>query len=383
MSPKMVRPNPLPKSPSPSGRLRVRSPRTDATDTSSRFPLERGGRTTAAGRAVGARPGAWLARRWAAVLVAGMAAVSTALGPATGQPARDLTFFVVSDTHYGLSPEGDRTVPLLVDKMNALPGTPYPAALGGRVGTPRGVLHAGDVTNGGKREEWERFVADYGLTGKEGRLKWPVYEGYGNHDGGPGKPVRDGIRARNRTRPGLTTVSANGLHYGWIWDGVLFLNLGVAPGSTTNPYDPEFSMEFLAETLGRQAKPGQPLFLMHHFGFDKPYSLGWWTEDRRTRYHELIADRHVIGIVHGHAHLPYVYRWRGIDVFHPPHFRQEDAKRGGRVSHGFYVFHLSDDTLSVAERRLDDTWGLTFRKKLDPLAAAKDPVTTKPGVPQP
>ena len=140
----------------------------------------------------------------------------------SGKPARDLTFFVVSDTHYGLSPAGDRTVPLLVDRMNALPGTDYPAALGGKVGVPRGVLHLGDITNDGKREQWDMFVRDYGLTGKEGRLKWPVY-----------------------------------------------------------------------------------------------------------------------------------------------------------------VFHLSGDELTVAERRLDNTWGLTFRKKLDPLAAKKNPVTTQPGIPQP
>ena len=301
----------------------------------------------------------------------------------SGKPARDLTFFVVSDTHYGLSPAGDRTVPLLVDRMNALPGTDYPAALGGKVGVPRGVLHLGDITNDGKREQWDMFVRDYGLTGKEGRLQWPVYETCGNHDGGPKTPVRDGIRARNPQRVGLTAISGNGLHYCWNWDGILFVNLGIAPGSTTRPYDPEYSMEFLEEILRQQAKPAQPLLLIHHFGFDKPYSLGWWPEERRTRYHELIADRNVIGILHGHAHLPYVYLWQGIDIFHPPHFQQKDPKVGGPVTHGFYVFHISGDELTVAERRLDNTWGLTFRKKLDPLAAKKNPVTTQPGIPQP
>ena len=158
------------------------------------------------------------------LFVAVPAPLLAALTP-TAKPARDLTFFVVSDTHYGLSPEGDRALPLLVDRMNQLPGTAYPAALGGTVAEPRGVLHIGDISNDGKKEQWAMFVRDYGLTGKDGLLKWPVYEAYGNHDGGPKLPVRDGIRARNPQRVGLTAISANGLHYCWVWDGILFINL--------------------------------------------------------------------------------------------------------------------------------------------------------------
>jgi len=292
-----------------------------------------------------------------------------------GKPARDLTFFVVSDTHYGLSPEGDRTVPLLVDWMNRLPGTAYPAALGGTVATPRGVLHIGDITNDGKQEQWAMFVRDYGLTGKDGRLRWPVYETYGNHDGGPKTPVRDGIRSRNPQRVGLTAISGNGLHYCWVWDGILFINLGIAPGSTTRPYDPEYSMEFLEEVLTRHAAPGQPLILMHHFGFDKSHSLGWWSEERRTRYHQLLKDRNVIAILHGHAHEPLIYQWEGIDIYHPPHFKQKDPKMNdGPVSHGFFVFHITGDELTVAERKSDATWGMTARKQLPSSpASAKAP----------
>jgi cytolysin (calcineurin-like family phosphatase) len=323
--------------------------------------------------------------RWcAAVLLwAAVAAPPLHAQAPSGKPTRDLTFFVVSDTHYGLSPEGNKTVPLLVDKMNSIPGLEYPAVIGGKVGTPRGVLHIGDCTNDGKKEQWEMFVKDYGLTGKDGRLKWPVYECYGNHDGGPKTPVREGIRERNKKRVGLTSISENGIHYCWNWDGVLFVNLGIAPGSTTRPYDPEYSMEYLEETLKQHAKHGQPLLLLHHFGFDKSHSLNWWPLERRTRYHDLIADRNVIGILHGHAHEPFIYQWKGIDVFHPPHFKQKDPKNGGPVSHGFFVFHVSGDELTVAERKLDDTWGMTLRKKIDPLAAKNNPITTKPGTPEP
>ena len=52
------------------------------------------------------------------------------LGAAGAAAERALTFFVVSETHYGVSPDGDRALSLLVEGMNQLPGTPYPAAVG-------------------------------------------------------------------------------------------------------------------------------------------------------------------------------------------------------------------------------------------------------------
>ena len=159
--------------------------------------------------------------------------------------ARDLTFFVVSDTHYGRNPVGDCTVPLLVDKMNHLPGAEYPACISGTVGKPRGVIHIGDITQSGNQCDWEHFVHDYGLTGSDGRLAFPVYETFGNHGLGAGHPVRNGIRERNKRRVGLTAVSENGLHYSWDWDGIHFVNCGICPGTTMHPYDPEHSIEFL------------------------------------------------------------------------------------------------------------------------------------------
>lgn len=291
---------------------------------------------------------------------------------AENRPADDsLTFFVVSDTHYGLSPRGDETIPLLVEKMNRLPGTEYPARIGGgRVGVPRGVLHIGDVTNDGKEKSWKMFVRDYGLTGSEGRLSVPVYETFGNHDGGPKSLVRTAIKERNRGRLGLTEVSENGLHYSWDWNNVHFVNLGIAPGTTVRPYDPEHSMEFAAKDLAKHVgTSGRPVILLHHFGFDKAHSLGWWSEERRTAYYELIKDYNVIAILHGHAHEPLIYQWKGIDVYHPPHFRQKDPKKNGPVTHGFFVFHIQGSELTVAERKLDDTWGMTARKSFAPVGA--------------
>ena len=309
-------------------------------------------------------------RRWLTIFVllclaAVCIPVRSEVAGKNGAPAtskRDLTFFQVSDTHYGLSPMVDQAGPLLVDKMNQLPGTAFPPSIGGVVGKPRGVIHTGDITNDATKDQWELFVRDYGLTGKEGRLSWPVYETFGNHDGDEKSPVRAGIRERNKTRVGLTQISDNGLHYSWDWDGIHFVSCGISVGTTIQPYDPEHSFEFLEADLKKNVgTSGRPVILFHHFGFEKE-SLGWWPEEWRTKYDELIKGYNVIAILQGHAHTTSIYQWNQIDIYHPPHILQKGPRDSGPVTHGFFVFHISDNELTVVERRLDDTWGMTARK---------------------
>lgn len=291
------------------------------------------------------------------VLWLGFALLAAGSPPAS---ARDLTFFHVSDTHYGRSATGDQGITALVDLMNRLPGTPYPTNLGGMVDQPRGVIHTGDVTEAGKPEQWAAFVRDFGLDGHDGRLRFPVFETFGNHDGGPKRPVREGIRARNSRRAGLDAVSSNGLHYAWTWDGIRFLHCGISIGTRFNPYDPEDSLDFLRAQLERGTAP---LVILHHFGFDKAHSLGWWKGDALSVYREALAGQPVLAILHGHAHEAFIDRWENRPVFHPPHFRQRPAETGP-FQHGLFVFRITDTELTVAERRLDSTWGLTARQPL-------------------
>ncbi|MBM4154440.1 MAG: hypothetical protein FJ221_05360 [Lentisphaerae bacterium] len=281
--------------------------------------------------------------------------------------ARDLTFFHVSDTHYGLSEPGDLAMTALVDAMNALPGTAYPTNLGGVVARPRGVIHTGDMTNDGSAEPWAAFVRDFGLLGGDGRLAWPVYETFGNHDGGSNRPVRTAIRERNPRRREVTAISSNGIHCAWTWEGIRFIGCGISPGTRATTYDPEESLAFLAGELARPDPAGSPIVLLHHFGFDEGHSLRWWPEAWRADLRRALAGRNVVAILHGHAHHPLIYRWEGIDVYNPPHFRQSEPKATGTVSHGFFVFRVTDDELTVAERRLDGSWGMTARK---PIAGA-------------
>src|SRR5687768_3304218 len=99
--------------------------------------------------------------------------------PPHGEPrvrrgGMDVTFLVTADTHFGYwwarvpspgSPAGlgiEDVNASAVRAMNTIEGTPYPRALGGVVGAPRGVLVAGDLTEDGWPHEWSQFEAMFG-----------------------------------------------------------------------------------------------------------------------------------------------------------------------------------------------------------------------------
>jgi len=48
---------------------------------------------------------------------------------------------------------------------------------------------------------WQEYIADFGLKGEQ-LLAYPVYEGFGEHDGSSGGLVRANLRSRNSLRPG-------------------------------------------------------------------------------------------------------------------------------------------------------------------------------------
>jgi len=115
--------------------------------------------------------------------------------------AQEITFFFTGDPQYNLagspSPEdASRNQRRVIAQMNALPGVADPRGL--PVPEPRGVLVAGDLTQNGWWSltnaflpgfdvggELDLFLAQWGLTGADGELRYPVLEGYGNHDHDP------------------------------------------------------------------------------------------------------------------------------------------------------------------------------------------------------
>jgi cytolysin (calcineurin-like family phosphatase) len=132
-------------------------------------------------------------------------------------------------------------------------------------------------------------------------------------------------------------------------------------GDTFRPYDPQHSHDFLVSDLARH--PGKPLILMQHFGFDR-HSLTWWKEENRQKYLEAIGDRNVLGIFHGHDHNSSFFKWNGIDIFNAPHMHISESEPQEPARLAFLVVRITRTEMLVAERRLDDTWGMHFRKPL-------------------
>ena len=231
------------------------------------------------------------------ILAPCLASASPGLAQAPASPPRpgELTFIVSADTHLGAlgMEKANRRI---IDQMNQLPGKAWPAPLGGRVGTPQGVIVAGDLTNRGTAQQWRLFTSLYGLTGRDGLLRYPVFEGTGNHD-----------RPRQGLPMVLTGVSRRhgGLRYAFTWNGVRFLNL--------NLYPSRYALAFLQKDL--RARPAStPLVIFFHYNLWGPYS-SWWSASEKKAFASALAGRNVLALFHGHFHADGHYLWRGHQVY--------------------------------------------------------------------
>ena len=291
----------------------------------------------------------------------------------------DVTFFVGSDCHYGRENNAaiNRRV---IDEMNALPGTPLPASIGGGfVRTPRGVVLNGDLLDEGFTKEtapanWAEFCRDYGLTGNDGRLCFPVYEGFGNHDGGPTKSfVRAGIKERNPKRVGLKSISANGLHYSWDWDHLHLANLNLFGGSgsadvkgVNGPeHDPEQSLEFLTYDLAQNVgKSGRPVIAFQHFAWLGGMS-DWWHPEAKERFYEVIKPYNIACLINGHSHGADFVPWHDLLTVH-----DGSTARGEGDTGDFLVVRVTDKEVLIIQRKLGG-WGNVRRKPFATPARSK------------
>ncbi len=287
------------------------------------------------------------------------------LGLAACAAAVDVTFFSYSDIHYGADGGGKRppiVTSAMVPVINGLPGTAYPAAIGGVVEAPRGILMQGDLINDGAVAEkypaqWANYVADFGVKG-EGRCKFPVLEGVGNHDLNPNRFVFDQVKQRNqiRLKEGMIQhVSPNGYHYSWDWDGVHFVNVNLFPGnvwegeadSYGRAHDPLLAREFLEADLKAQVgNSGRPVVIMQHF---RPIDENWWTFSAADKFHRVIQDYNVVAIVVGHQGGGINNLWRGIHWI---------SSNGDLI-----VCRIKGDTFSAACRE-ENGWGQVMQKKV-------------------
>jgi len=274
------------------------------------------------------------------------AGVGSALAFHRPNGGTDVTFFVAADTHFGVEGIADLNV-RQIDEMNALPGKPLPRQLGGTVQPPRGVLMAGDLTDGGSKAQWREFVAHYGLTGKDGRLRFPLYECTGNHDRHAFlfRPVLDGVKRRHGS-----------LTYSWDWDDVHLVSLDCYPDAA--------NLRWLKRDLA-QVGTVRPVALFFHYPLLGPYS-DWWKQTEKNAFRDAIRGYNVIAIFHGHYHGSGRYKWEGYDVYNVGSPRHS--------AHSFAVVRITDTTLTIASRNWDrGTWRWTHRKPINTAAAKAAP----------
>jgi hypothetical protein len=281
-----------------------------------------------------------------------------------------------SATPTKLDPYSEQANSRFIKLIKSLAGSPIPEPLGGGAVSEDilGMLVTGDLIDsadkaGGhypvmQKFEWARYKSDYGLTGEDGGLPFPVYELHGNHDGPQGDTfIIEDIIERNKTRPGVVARSSNGLHYSWNWGPIHMVNLGMFVGEGDkrregSHYAPRRSMDFLRQDLAEQVgTSGRPVILAFHLHPNGP-RFDWPTEDLAA-FHKAIAPYNVVAIFHGHTHgsPPSRMQWAGgkfaseipggIDIFNPDDAGaaktdpRDPAKAVGLL-HGFLYVELID-----------------------------------------
>jgi hypothetical protein len=318
--------------------------------------------------------------------------------PAVDSPAAgddQVAFFLIGDTHYladkqtpSKMDERSTDVTLrLIETLNRLPGESIPAtAGGGKVSESlRGVIHAGDLIDTGDkngpladqmvRTEWAAFQADFGISGRDGRLKYPVYEVHGNHDSPRSEGVViDGICQRNRQRPNVKLISDDGLHYSWDWGPVHFINLGIVVGQVPHVkqarrYAPRKSLDFLIRDLQENVKSQQPVVITHHIDVAR-YTGPCLPEDESNKnkewnpcdvrgYYEALRRINVVGILYGHTHVRNVARWNGESVKQDSGFslyNVDNCSHFGDDRQALMYFEISAREVIVRECATTDRW---------------------------
>ena len=342
-----------------------------------------------------------LSRRKFLHATAGLSAA--ALAPAKFVQAADaakqkLAFFVVGDTHYladketpaRMTAKSAEICARLVDTINELPGAKIPdRAGGGEVSAPLGLIHAGDIIDTGdkqggvtgemQRTEWAAFSDDYGLTGKDARLKCPVYEICGNHDAPQGKGLAvEKITERNKTRPSVVNVSNNGLHYSWDWQHAHFVNLGLIVGTDKSVkrnrrYAALDSLDFLVADLKEKVgSSGRPVVITHHVDIARytgtcdanlPAGSKEWDPCDVHSFHAALQGYNVAGIFYGHTHARQVFRWDGASAkaasgIHV--FNTDNASHFHSDAQAMFYVEMDDKQLTVREYQTLDRWETGF-----------------------
>lgn len=308
----------------------------------------------------------------ALLLAVGLLAPAMAAAEDTAaQPKqRNVTWLATSDAHYDAYENEDRNERnrATIEEMNAIHTRTWPEPLGGDpIGKPRGVLCLGDCIDDGDRlfdgkqqteKQYEYFLHDFGFDGTDGLLKYPVFEGWGNHDGPPIGEERHGfsfqahLKARNQQRLAQRLVdhlSDNELHYSWDWDDVHFAQLNIYPADEQNEqirynrvwHHPQGALSFLKKDLAENVgESGRPVVLMAHCGFD----TDWWHKEDWKNFYDAVKDYNVVLYLYGHTGT-------GTREWAPE--GEEDKLlliNTGQTENGFFVIEIVGDRLRAGYR---------------------------------
>ena len=306
-----------------------------------------------------------------------------------------VSFFLVGDTHYLANKENPGTLDDvsrgytsgLMDWLNRIPEIPLPAGVGGAtIPAPAGLIHAGDLIDSGDKNggpfaamqetEIGAWTADFGLNGGDGRLRYPVREVHGNHDGPRGTGLMlDKIRERNKKRAGVANVSENGVHYSWDWGGVHFVNLGIVVGGAradARGYPALGSLEFLIDDLATQVgTSGRRVVLTHHVDVARycaplkeppsPVKFEWEFADVRA-YFEALKNYRIAAILHGHTHSRRIFGWDGTPPVKEgapagiPVFNTDNASHFKLRDQAIFHLQITDQEIIGREFFSPDGW---------------------------
>lgn len=321
-------------------------------------------------------------KKAAVVAAIALAGACGARAPELAPAAQGVTFFAISDPQINIPRWGTAGTELTIDQMNSLPGQRFP--FGGTVRHPVGVVVTGDLVDDiANAENWERYKTFFDPEGKA-RLRYPVFDGQGNHDVdvrkqpfGTFNPTQREFIERNRRRSGDFVFDEHGYHYSWVWGGVRFIQLNIFPGTEPRPVydapapgnDPKGSLAFLRSVLEQHVGDSrQPIVAMWHYGLRGWGREKWWLEEDLDNLAAALDGYNVLLLLHGHEHRFERYQWRGYDVVMAPSTQfDRDPKKPETVSRpkGFLVFRVTKDALQMAHRTANG-WAETWSKPLHP-----------------
>jgi cytolysin (calcineurin-like family phosphatase) len=333
-------------------------------------------------------PGMARARPYRVLLLALLAACVPPGRSAAG-PQGDVTFFAIGDPQINSARWGTAGTDSTVVLMNGLPGQPF--AFGGVVAEPAGVIVAGDLVDDVRSTEDRAYYRTlFDPERGKARLRFPAYEGLGNHDvdvrGQPPGVFHEHQRefiARNRRRAGDFRFDEHGYHYSWEWGGVRFIQLNLFPGTAARPVydapapgnDPRGGLAFLRRVLQEEVgASGQPIIATWHYGLRGWGLEKWWRPEDLDSLAAVLEGHNVLLLLHGHEHRFERYRWHGYDVVmapSPQDDRDPEQPQTASRPKGFLVFRITSDELQLAHRTAAG-WADTWSKPISrPGAAAR------------